>query len=175
MLTQRARKGVATIAFAAGIGGVVVMNRATIHPPASADQPGFALRDVTLAAGITFVHHRPTLDPRLDNIAPHIAGVGAGVSVVDVNGDGLPDLYFTNSRFGEPNALYVNNGDGTFRDVALEAGVADLNAPGVGVSMGAVWGDYDNDGREDLLVYRYGKLALFHNEGGMLFRDVTKE
>lgn len=175
MLTQRARNGVATIAFAAGIGGVVVMNRATIHPPASADHPGFALRDVTRAAGITFVHHRPTLDPRLDNIAPHIAGVGAGVSVCDVNQDGRPDLYFTNSRFGEPNALYVNNGDGTFRDVAKAAGVADLNAPGVGVSMGAVWGDYDNDGREDLLVYRYGKLALFHNEGEMRFREVTAE
>ncbi len=175
MLTQRARQSVATIAFAAGIGGVVVMNRATIHPPASADHPGFALRDVTLAVGITFVHRRPTLDPRLDNIAPHIAGVGAGVSVCDVNGDGLPDLYFTNSRFGAPNALYVNNGDGTFRDVARDAGVADLNAPDVGVSMGAVWGDYDNDGREDLLVYRYGRLALFHNDGGLRFHEVTRE
>lgn len=162
-------------AFAAGVAGVAVMNHAAIHPAPSPDHPGFRLTDVTAAAGITFVHHEAQLDPQIDNIAPHVAALGAGVSVVDVNEDGKPDLYFTNSRFGEPNALYVNNGDGTFRDVARAAGVADLNAPGTGVSMGAVWGDYDNDGHEDLLVYRYGKLSLFKNLGGLRFRDVTAE
>ncbi|MCC7195987.1 MAG: VCBS repeat-containing protein, partial [Gemmatimonadaceae bacterium] len=175
MKMQRTRRVVAAAGFVAGIVGVIALNHRAVFPPASAEHPGFVLTDITLAAGINFVHHRPVLDPRLDNIAPHIAGVGAGVSVMDVNEDGLPDLYFTNSRFGEPNALYVNNGDGTFRDVARQAGVADLNSPDVGVSMGAVWGDYDNDGREDLLVYRYGKLTLLHNEGGLKFRDVTKE
>lgn len=44
--------------------------------------------------------------------------MGASVSVTDVNKDGWPDLYFTNSRFGHPNALYLNQRDGTFRDVA---------------------------------------------------------
>ena len=97
------------------------------------------------------------------------------MSVADFDGDGKPDLYFTNSRFGEPNALYRNRGDGTFEEVAASAGLADLNKPGEGVSMGAVWGDFDNDGREDVLVYRYGYLALFRNVDGHHFEDVTAQ
>lgn len=140
-----------------------------------AAHPGFVLRDVTSAAGIHFVHHRPTFDPRIANIEPHVAALGASVSVADFDGDGKPDLYFTNSRFGEPNALYHNRGDGTFEEVAASAGLADLNKPGEGVSMGAVWGDFDNDGREDVLVYRYGYLALFRNVDGTHFEDVTEK
>jgi hypothetical protein len=133
------------------------------------------LRDVTKAVGIGFVHHRPTFDPKIAGIEPHVAALGASVSVADFDNDGKPDLYFTNSRFGEPNALYRNRGDGTFADVAASAGLADLNRSGEGVSMGAVWGDYDNDGREDLLVYRYGYPALFRNVDGSHFEDVTTQ
>src|SRR5439155_89120 len=75
--------------------------------------PGFSLRNVAREVGIDFVHHAPTLDPRIDNIAPLVASLGAAVSVSDVNNDGWPDLYFTNSKFGFPNALYLNHGDGT--------------------------------------------------------------
>ena len=173
MISLRARRITVGIAFALGIAGVVQMNRMTVYPAASADDPGFALEDVTAAAGITFVHQRATLDPRLDNIAPHIAAVGASVSVTDANGDGRPDIYFTNSLAGAPSALYINGGDGTFRDVAADAGIADLSSAAAGAAMGAVWGDYDNDGYEDLLVYRYGKLSLFKNLGELKFRDVT--
>ena len=169
------RRAVVSASFAAGIAAVVLMNRATIHPPASAERPGFSLEDVTMRAGITFVHRKAVLDPAIDNIAPHIAAVGASVSVADVNGDGRPDLYFTNSAFGAPNALYINNGDGTFRDEAQAAGLADLSTPALGACMGAVWGDYDNDGLEDVLVYRYGKLSLFRNLGGLRFKDVTAD
>lgn len=135
--------------------------------------PGFALHDATAAAGIHFVHHRATLDPKLANIEPHVAAVGASVAVGDFDGDGWPDFYVTSSRVDTPNALYRNRGDGTFEDVAAQAGVADLNRAGDGASMGAVWGDYDNDGREDLLVYRYGNLTLLHNVDGTRFEDVT--
>lgn len=140
---------------------------------ADAAHPGFSLRDETGGAGIHFVHHRPTFDPKIAGIEPHVAALGAGVSVADFDGDGRPDLYFTNSHFGEPNALYRNRGDGTFEDVAASVGLADLNRPGEGVSMGAVWGDIDNDGREDVLVYRYGYLALFKNQGNGHFQDIT--
>ena len=139
-----------------------------------------SLRDETAAAGIHFVHHRPTFDPKIVGIEPHVAALGASVSVTDFDGDGKPDLYFTNSSFGQPNALYSNKGDGTFEDVAASAGLADLNKPGEGVSMGAVWGDIDNDGREDVLIYRYGYLALFRNvegtrPGGTRFEDITEK
>ncbi|MEP7366801.1 MAG: VCBS repeat-containing protein [Acidobacteriota bacterium] len=61
----------------------------------------------------------------------------------DYNGDGAPDLYVAND-FGRNN-LYLNQGNGTFRDVAAEAGVDDL-----GAGMSASWGDFDGDGRLDL-------------------------
>jgi hypothetical protein len=137
--------------------------------------PGFRLRDRTAASGIHFVHRRPTFDPKIANVEPHVAALGASVAVADVDGDGWADLYFTNSHFGEPNALYRNRGDGTFEDIAVSAGLADLNRPGEGVSMGSVWGDFDNDGREDVLVYRYGRLALFRNVDGHRFEEVTEK
>jgi hypothetical protein len=141
---------------------------------ADAAHPGFTLRDETALAGIHFVHRRPSFDAKIANIEPQVAALGASVSVADFDGDGWPDLYFTNSRFGEPNSLYHNKGDGTFEEVAASAGLADLNRPGEGVSMGSVWGDFDNDGREDVLVYRYGYLALFKNLDGHHFKDVTE-
>jgi len=63
----------------------------------------------------------------------------------DYNRDGWPDLYVVND-FGRKN-LYRNNGDGTFTDVAAQAGVED-----VGAGMSVSWLDYDNDGAEDLYV-----------------------
>src|SRR5207302_8789327 len=63
----------------------------------------------------------------------------------DSNGDGWPDLYVAND-FGRKN-LYRNNGDGTFTDVAGEAGVEDF-----GAGMSVCWFDYDNDGNQDLYV-----------------------
>jgi enediyne biosynthesis protein E4 len=149
------------------------LNSGPIRSDIDAGHPGFVLRDVSAAAGIRFLHHRPTFDPKIAGVEPHVAALGASVSVTDFDGDGHPDLYFTNSKFGEPNALYRNRGDGTFEEVAASAGLADLNKPGEGVSMGAVWGDFDNDGREDVLVYRYGYLALFKNIDGKHFVDVT--
>ncbi|MDB4899762.1 MAG: ASPIC/UnbV domain protein [Gemmatimonadetes bacterium] len=163
------------VPFVACIALAARWNSAPLGTIADPGRPGFTLRDWTAAAGIHFVHHRPTFDPKLANIEPHVAAVGASVSVTDVDGDGWPDLYFTNSRFGAPNALYRNRHDGTFEEVAASAGLADLNRPGEGVSMGGVWGDFDNDGREDLLVYRYGYLALFRNVDGHHFEDVTEK
>ncbi|MEO8819990.1 MAG: CRTAC1 family protein [Ginsengibacter sp.] len=134
---------------------------------------GFYLEPDNKAANINFKHSSPDLDAKLKNIAPQIASMGASVSVVDFDNDGWNDIYFTNSKTGSMNALYHNLHNGKFKDVASEMGLSDLNEKGTGVSMGAVWADYDNDGFEDLLLYKWGKPELFHNIGGKKFVNVT--
>jgi enediyne biosynthesis protein E4 len=136
---------------------------------------GFYLQDVSHAAGITFVHQAPKLDPRLDPIMPEVASMGASVSIVDFDRDGWPDIYVTNSAIGSKNALYHNMRDGSFKDVAAEMGIADVNQPGTGVSTGAVWGDFDNDGYEDLFLIKWGRPELFHNDQGRGFTRVTEK
>ena len=136
---------------------------------------GFFLEEVSRAAGVEFVHQAPTLDPRLESIMPLAASMGAAVSIVDFDRDGWLDIYVTNSCEGCKNALYRNMHDGTFKDVAAEMGIADVNQPGTGVSMGAVWGDFDNDGYEDLLLIKWGRPELFHNDGGHGFTRVSEK
>jgi len=136
---------------------------------------GFHLQEVAQASGISFVHQAPTLDHRLDHIMPQVAAMGAGASVVDFDRDGWQDIYLTNSGEGSKNCLYRNLGNGSFQDVAADLGLADVNQVGTGVSMGAVWGDYDNDGFEDLFLYKWGRPELFHNDGGRHFTRVTDQ
>src|SRR2546430_7560164 len=160
-------------AFVAAIGAVLALNGRAAGSVAA--RASIGLREVAHVSGIDFVHQETTLDPQIANIAAHVGALGACVSVADFNNDNWPDLYFTTSRFGAANALYVNQHDGTFRDVAADAGVGSLNRPGEGVSMGAVWGDYDNDGYEDLFVYKWGYPQLLHNLGNGRFEDVTEK
>ena len=136
---------------------------------------GFYLQEVSRSAGISFMHQAPTLDPKLEGIMPQVASMGASVSVVDFDKDGWSDLYVTNSGEGSKNCLFRNQHDGTFKDVAGELGVADVNQHGTGVSMAAVWGDYDNDGYEDLLLLKWGRPELFHNDGGHGFTRVSEQ
>ncbi|MGC2163669.1 MAG: CRTAC1 family protein [Silvibacterium sp.] len=139
------------------------------------DRYGFYFTEVSKQAGVHFIHQAPVLDPKLAPIMPEVASMGASVSIVDYNRDGWPDMYVTNSREGSMNALYRNNHDGTFTDVAPQLGIADVNKPGTGVSMGAVWGDYDNDCYPDLYLIKWGKPMLFHNDHGKGFTDVSKQ
>ena len=106
---------------------------------------------------------------------PQVASMGASVAVADFDRDGWQDFYLTNSAEGSLNRLYRNNGDGTFADVAAAVGLADVNQAGTGVSMGAVWGDFDNDGDEDLFLYKYGRPELFRNDGGRAFVRVSEQ
>jgi hypothetical protein len=104
--------------------------------------------------------------------------MGGGVALIDYDGDGWPDIYFTNSQSVEMalagrkarSALYHNNRDGTFTDVTDKAGVGYPCW-----AMGAVVGDYNNDGRPDLLVTCFGGVVLYRNNGDGTFSDVTKE
>lgn len=106
---------------------------------------------------------------------------GGGGLFFDYDNDGLMDIYLVNSGpsdFYTPkapikNALYRNNGDGSFTDVTEKAGVACGRMGHFG--MGAASSDYDGDGWQDLYVTNYGRNVLFHNNGNGTFKDVTDE
>ncbi len=134
---------------------------------------GLAFEEVASRSGIHFTHQAPELDAKLEPIMPAVAAFGASVSIMDFNNDGWQDLYVTNSAVGSRNALYQNHGDGTFEDVASRLGLADVNTRETGVSMGAAWGDYDNDGHEDVFLYKWGRPELFRNDGGVRFTPVA--
>ena len=169
-----------TVMFVASLGAVVALNRSTSAGATGrpgTDGParhGFRLEESAKRLGIDFVHQAPTFDARLEHIMPQVAAMGASVAVADFDRDGWQDLYVTNSAEGSANRLYRNKGDGTFSDVAPEMGLADVNRAGTGVSMGAIWGDFDNDGYEDLFLYKYGRPELFKNEGGRAFVRVSE-
>ncbi len=105
------------------------------------------------------------------------AGVGdptsksLGVTVLDYNGDGWPDLFVSNDT--QPNKLYRNNRNGTFTEEGMAAGVA-FGEDGVARgAMGVDAADYDRSGRPGLLVGNFSNqmLGLYHNEGTGLFVD----
>jgi len=158
-----------SVAFAAMLVSVWQLGRG--EGPVTAEQ-GFRLRERAAELGIRFRHRETTLDPKLDNVAPHVSGMGAAVSLVDFDNDGWTDLYATSSRFGVPNALYRNE-RGSFRDVAAEVGLANVNREGEGVSMGSIWADYDGDGFEDMFLYKWGRQQLFRNRGDGTFEDAS--
>ncbi|MFW6175339.1 MAG: CRTAC1 family protein [Acidobacteriota bacterium] len=128
----------------------------------------FRFTDRLPESGIEFVHHI------VDDAGRHYKSVhydhGNGLAVADVDGDGLPDLYFT-TQLGR-NELWRNRGDGTFEDVTDKAGVALAEK----VSVTASFADLDNDGDPDLYVttVRDGN-HLFENLGEGRFRDVTED
>ncbi len=100
-------------------------------------------------------------------------GKGMGISIADFNNDGRMDIFIANDT--EPNFLFLNQGDGTFKEVGLEYGVA-YNAHGDRVSgMGSDAKDFDNDGMVDVV---YNDLTgqvfgLLRNDGGKSFADLT--
>ena len=174
-LRARVTSLVAGILLLCGLGAVPLLNARITgggRVTQASDRFGFRLTEVGAAAGVRTVHTGPTFDARLAHIMPQIASLGAAVAVSDFDRDGWLDFYVTNSAEGSLNRLYRNRHDGTFEDVAAALGVADVNGRDSGVSMGAVWGDYDNDGDDDLLLYRYGRPELFRNDAGQRFVPV---
>ncbi len=100
-------------------------------------------------------------------------GAGLGIVTADYNGDGWLDIYIAND--GDPNQLWINQQDGTFRDEALLAGAA-VNMDGVAeAGMGVDAGDFDGDGDEDLFMThdREETNTLYVNDGRGWFEDRT--
>jgi len=110
------------------------------------------------------------------NVPETMAG---GVAVFDYNGDGRPDIFFTNgadlqilkkSSDEYSDRLYRNDSNGVFTDVTAQAGLK-----GHGFDSGVAAGDYDNDGHPDLFVMGVHGNTLYHNNGDGTFTDVTKK
>ncbi|MDA1190660.1 MAG: CRTAC1 family protein [Candidatus Poribacteria bacterium] len=108
----------------------------------------------------------------------YLETLGAGAAWFDYDRDGNLDIYFVNgadlpgmkSDTPPTNALYRNNGDGTFTDVTAQAGVGDT---GYGFSCAVA--DFDNDGWQDLYVANYGANVLYRNNGDGTFTDITAQ
>ena len=170
-----------TILLIASLSAVYALNRQAEGRHLLADDEGgdarfgFRLRESAQASGVAFTHQAPTFDQAFDHIMPQVAAMGASVTVTDFNRDGWQDLYVTNSAEDSLNRLYRNNQDDTFTDVAADLGLADVNRRDTGVSMGTVWGDFDNDGWEDVLLYKYGRPELFRNVEGRSFTAVGEQ
>jgi hypothetical protein len=98
---------------------------------------------------------------------------GMGVAWNDFNGDGRQDLFVANDV--GPNFLYRNNGDGTFTDVGLRAGVAFSEDGKEQASMGVAIGDYDHTGRSSIFVTNFSDEynALYRHEKDFLFSDAS--
>ncbi|CAG9623402.1 CRTAC1 family protein [Sutcliffiella rhizosphaerae] len=131
----------------------------------------FKFEDITGKSNIDFIHNKPTFDSKADNIMPWLASTGAAVAVGDINNDGYMDLYFTNSEIGSSNAMFLNNGDGTFKEMEIPV-ITDINDKGI--STTALFFDYNNDGHTDLLVGGWGFIKLFENNGDGTFTEVTE-
>jgi hypothetical protein len=145
------------------------------HRKLEASEPSAAFPqfvDITASTGISFDH---LSSPEQKYIVESMSG---GVALIDYDRDGWPDIYFTNAQSVEMalagkkarSALYHNNHDGTFTDVTEKAGVGYPCW-----AMGAVVGDYNNDGWPDLLVTCFGGIVLYRNNGDGTFTDLTKQ
>jgi enediyne biosynthesis protein E4 len=127
-------------------------------------------------SGVTWTHDNGHSDAR------HLPETcGGGGLFFDYDNDGWIDIYLVNSGpsdFYKPakpirNALYRNNGDGTFTDVTEQSGVGCGQQGDFG--MGAAAGDFNGDGWQDLYVTNYGRNRLFQNNGKGIFTDITEK
>ena len=146
----------------------------TPNKAATPAAPPIRFEDLIRSSGITFKLNSGITPQRYS-----IETMTGGVAMFDYNNDGLLDLFFTNGAAipslekSNPmywNRLYRNNGDGTYTDVTVEAGVQ-----GLGYSMGVAAGDFDNDGFVDLYVTGVNHNQLLHNNGDGTFTDVTEK
>jgi enediyne biosynthesis protein E4 len=160
------------VALLCACSAIFIQQKSALVAIAAPDAGSITFRDVTLQAGIRFVHNNGAFGKKF---LPET--MGPGVAFIDYDNDGWPDIFLVNGmdwpghvqRHSTPK-LYHNNQDGTFTDVTHKAGL-DVELFGMGVAVG----DYDNDGFDDLFVTAYGQSHLFHNNGNGTFRDVTQK
>jgi hypothetical protein len=160
-----------------GGGGAVVRPPALPPGPPIVAHERIRFEEIGAQAGARIPHHSRVFPFKNGDVLSLFPGGGAAVAVGDYDNDGYDDVFVTDSGLEQPNHLLHNNGPDqhgriSFSDVTAAAGVAGGN-DARSVVTGALWFDYDNDGRVDLLVIRLGTPILYHNEGNGRFRDVT--
>ena len=167
------RPGPALLACAAQIPLLALLLAALGAAPPQTGRLPPAFADVTAEAGVNVPHGLRQFHNAYAEVMAGYTALGAAAAVADFDGDGREDLFVTDSAENGRNHLYKNLGNLRFADVADSAGVAAGN-DAHDASSDALFFDYDDDGRPDLLVVRFGRNQLFHNEGGGRFRDVTR-
>jgi hypothetical protein len=155
------------------LAAALIASSATAGPPERGVEDRW-FEDITARAGVATPHHNRVFKNPYAAIMAGYTALGAAAAVADYDGDGFEDLFVTDSGETGKNHLYHNNGDLTFTDVAEKAGVANGNDAS-NATADALWLDYDNDGRPDLFVVRFGHSQLFHNEGNGTFKEVTRQ
>jgi hypothetical protein len=138
-----------------------------------AAESGSWFADITHEAGVNHRHTNRMFHNPYANIMAGYTALGAAAAVADYDGDGYDDVFVTDSGVDGRNHLYHNDHNLKFTDVAEQAGVANGNDASNATSA-AVWLDFNNDGRPDLLVVRFGHSQLYENLGGGKFKDVSK-
>ncbi len=156
------------LAFFVLAGGALLLTIAAAPSP-----PAIRFREAAAAGGLVFrLANHPTPQKHLPET------VAGGLAIFDYDGDGRPDVFFTNGAAlpslekespQDWNRLFHNEGGMRFTDVTERAGVR-----GRGYSMGAAAGDYDNDGHVDLFVAGVNRNVLYRNRGDGTFEDVTE-
>lgn len=130
--------------------------------------------DITARSGAGVVHKPPIFDSRMKHIMQMVSAGASGGAIGDYNKDGWMDIFVNNPRIGVENSLLKNNGDMTFSDEAMKAGLRGINSNKQVATMG-IFLDYDGDTWEDLLVVRFGSAMLFHNNRDGTFNDVSQK
>ena len=138
--------------------------------PVARESPSIRFAEIGEQAGVRIVHStRDFGDRHKAEVLEMFTDGGAAAAVGDYNNDGLDDLFVVDSDVGKPHHLMRNegvdpNGNLSFTDVALKAGVTGGNDP-LSICGDALWFDYDNDGWLDLMVGRFGTPLLYRNLG----------
>ena len=169
------------------VGGSDLSAAKSPKPPDARNPSAIEFRDDADAAGLRFTY-RNGESPQ--HQVPE--SIGGGVAVLDYDGDGWSDVYLvqggpliaareTGLRAVDDHGkvagatlgdrLFRNRRDGTFEDATAAAGIAGI---GRGYAFGVAAGDYDGDGRPDLLITRLGSYVLLHNQGDGTFADATE-
>ena len=101
------------------------------------------------------------------------SGKSLGIALIDYDNDGWLDLFVTNDT--QPNKLYRNKHNGTFSEEGVSTGVAFSDAGRARAGMGSDAGDYDNSGRQSLVIGNFTSesMTLYHNDASGLFTDET--